>query len=125
MGNYGIKVMKPGKDISSTVPQDHIFSSLYTTVKIISDNMGTITVPSGGAYGTISHNLGYVPLIALYTELTPNSDRWYYGFPSTQNENTYFDDGVVGTAFGVFHLVNTTGSSKNIRYHYFVFGDLK
>ena len=123
MGDWGIAVSKPGKSVYSTEPKDFVLNSKYTVVKIAQEGMGTISVPAGGAYGTITHNLGFVPLIVLYTELTPNSNRWYFSTPLAPEENTSIDDEIVGTGAGIFHLKNNTGSTKTIRYRYFVLGD--
>ena len=124
MGDYGMVVSKAGTSVYSTNPRDLIFSSKFTVVKIITDGLGTLSVPTGGAYGTITHNLGFPPLTILYTEFTPGSNRWYFGVPSNPGENTYIDSDISGTATSVFHLVNTTGSTKSIKYRYFVLGDL-
>ena len=123
MGDYGVSVSKPGKDVTSVEPRDFVVNSKYTAIKIVQDSLGTITVGTAGAYGTITHNLGFVPMIMLYTELTPNSDQWYFSYPLAPEEDTTLNEGTVGTATAIFHLVNNTASSKDIRYHYFIMGD--
>jgi len=69
MGDLGIKVVKNGADVTSTDVRDIILSSKYSMFKYHSDTLGTVTFNGGDQhkYGTITHNLGYVPAHISYT----------------------------------------------------------
>jgi len=130
MGNIGFKVMLEGKDISSTVPTDHIISSKYGAVKIVQENYGTITVgSSNNVSGTIPHDLGFVPMVIPYIEATPGSGEWRMGCQpiGTPHVDTYLNNDssktYVGTTNLVFNIVNNTGSSKNVKYKFYIMGD--
>jgi len=130
MGNFGMKVMLAGKDITSNDPLDHVMSSKYSSVKIVQENYGTITVgSSSNVSGTISHNLGFVPMVIPYIEAIPGSGEWRMGCQpiSTPSVETYLSNNpsktYVGTANLVFNIVNNTGSSKNVKYKFYVMGD--
>jgi len=126
MGNFGIKVMLPGKDISSDDPLDHVFSSKYTAVKIYKEELGTVSL-SGTAdtKGTVNHNLGFTPLCLVYSELSTN--KWFFGFPYTPTEimsisanqtKTY-----VGTANVVLNFNKNSAGTASLRYKVYVMGD--
>ena len=67
MGNYGIKITKPGEDITSTDEKDYIMWSKYpfmktymvgTTSHTFSGDDDTVTIE-------ITHNLNYYPVVWL------------------------------------------------------------
>jgi len=130
MGNYGIKVMKVGKDITSDTPEDHILSSKYSTVKIVQEAAGTATVAGSSTQSvTISHNLGFVPMFMIYTEATPSSGNWRFGLyyapsedirilPNTVELTSYSDTSNVYIVFA-----NNNASSRTFRYYYYLLGD--
>lgn len=138
MGDWGAKVTKEGKDISSTTPEDYIFHSLYGSVKTAKEppdkEYHTVNVPAGGsATVTITHNLGFPPLVLLFSELNPDSGRWYMGsmpMPSSLDSGsgisldgsgtslTYVDDTYLKITYW-----NSSGSQKTVKYYYFIFGD--
>lgn len=128
-GNYGIKVMMPTKDVSSTIPTDHIFNSAYGAVKIAQETYGSVVVPSGSIVaGTIAHNLGFAPMVLVYSKLKP--DKWYFGFPytysTTVDEFTISSDPgttYVGTSNVVIGYQNSSASQGTVYYKLFVMGD--
>ena len=129
MGDFGIKVTLPGTDVSSTEPRDYVFNSAYTTVKIVSEGSGTLSVPSPGtSFATITHNLGYKPLIIPYFESVPGSGTWTYGagiYPDN-TYSTYIDPTAssVGTGSFVLAIANAAlGSTRAVQYHYYLMGD--
>jgi hypothetical protein len=72
MGNYGIKISRPGFDVRTALPHQLSFSSAYKTLKIASQGGGTLTQTSNLV--TIPHNLGYVPFFLVHTQIdAPNS----------------------------------------------------
>lgn len=80
MTDYGIKVVNPGKDITSTDIRDLSLSSKYTMLKYFSDTTDSFTITAGGTSGSVSftHDLGYVPAFIAYVE--------HSGFESIQRQ---------------------------------------
>lgn len=65
MGNYGIKVSKPGFDVLTTNDVNLSLKSDFTLLKVAFS--GTID-PSGETWVSITHNLGYKPQFLVYLE---------------------------------------------------------
>lgn len=69
-GQYGLKVAKPGFDVTTTTNDNLIFNSNQNALKVVQS--GEITMPSttlaaGGLTSVVvSHNLGYVPATLVY-----------------------------------------------------------
>ena len=65
---FGAKVVKEGKDVSSTDIRDYILHSEYSMFKISSILTGQIKINAGVQTGSvdINHNLGYVPAFLVY-----------------------------------------------------------
>jgi hypothetical protein len=83
MGNYGIKIAKPGSSISSTSLKDYIFHSTYPILKIKSIYKGYGYVNpyySETQVVSISHGLSYAPmfncLVGISSSSTPPTN-WY------------------------------------------------
>ena len=128
MGNYGISVTLPTKDVTSTNPRDFVMSSKYSAVKIVQENFGTIVVPgkSGGFNGTagtiISHNLGFNPMVLIYTETQPNI--WQFGFPdyllgvgiypNGNNNETYIGTANINLVFENRILINIESEEQKL-----------
>lgn len=70
MGDYGIKIAKPGKATTSTDPTDYIFWSKYSSLSLYSKTTTSITLPSGyqSATATITHNLNYHPKVWVFAK---------------------------------------------------------
>lgn len=85
--DYGIKVAKEGKDITSTDPRDYRFHSGINMLKIFKEGFGTKSVARGDV-GTVdvTHNLGYKPMVFGYFK-HPGSSCWF-GMPC-RTYNTY------------------------------------
>jgi hypothetical protein len=77
MGDYGMKVAKTGKSITSTNPRDYRFHSGINMLKIFKEAFGSKSV-STGVVGTIdvTHNLGYKPIVLSYFK-HPSDGHWY------------------------------------------------
>ena len=137
MGDYGIKVSLPGKDITSTEPRDYVFNSAYGSVKVVQEppnkTYEELTVNAGSnATLTVAHNLGFIPLVMVFTELTPGSGRWYNGValggpldPSTGAVTpANVTSGMEIDSTNVYLKYNNTGGSNlTIKIYYFIFGD--
>ncbi len=77
MADYGVKISKEGKDVSSQVITDYVFWSKYQSLPLlykVSLNI-TITSASCGGTETYTHNLGFFPLV-LATVTDPGGDRF-------------------------------------------------
>lgn len=126
MGDYGIKVMNVGKSITSTEPRDYVFNSAYGAVKIVHESLGTISL-SGTAdtSGTVTHSLGFAPMILLYSELSAN--KWHFGFPFTPEETMSINPDptktYVGTAIAKVTYNKNSAGTANLRYKMFIMGD--
>ena len=68
MGDYGIKIAKPTKDISSSTLDDFVFWSKYQSLPLLYKVTETITVNSGGCSGThtYTHSLGFFPVVLAF-----------------------------------------------------------
>jgi hypothetical protein len=126
MGNWGIKVMKAGKAVTSTDPLDHVFSSSYGAVKIAKEVLGTLSFTgTADVSGTFSHNLGFAPMCLVYSELSAN--KWFMGFPYTPSETLRVSADSAKTYAGTAGVVvtynqNAVGTTT-ARVKVFVMGD--
>jgi len=68
MSNYGMKVVEPGKNITSKDPRDWILNSDYPTLNIYKTYTGSITLNAGDTTGyfEIEHHLGYTPAFLVH-----------------------------------------------------------
>ena len=87
MGNYGIKVSKPGYDVKTSSPQELVFSSKYQTLHVHSQGSG-IVYDSTGRTVTVAHGLGYIPKFLVHTQVDSSlpvigSTNYYYIVPAT------------------------------------------
>ena len=129
MGYWGVKVSKDGKDVSSTTPEDFVFNTKNdNNVKIVTRAGGTVIV-NGSSYTdvTVTHNLGWIPMVMLFAETTPGSGNWFFGIQYSANESTRIvPDGTytyVDANYFKFRVWNNTGTNKSVAYYYFIFGD--
>ena len=67
MGNYGIKIAKVGKSITSSDRADYVFWSKYHSRTILISGSTTKAMTDGSSSTlTLTHNLGYIPQVALF-----------------------------------------------------------
>lgn len=138
MANYGLKITKASKDITSTEPRDYIFNSAYGAVKVYSEPPSkayqTVSCTNGGnTTVTIAHGLPFVPMVMWFTELTSGSGHWYMGGlilkdPADTNASvtmngdsdslTYVDSTNIKVTYN-----NVSGGNLTIKYYYFIFAD--
>jgi hypothetical protein len=71
MADYGMKISKPGYDVKDATDAQLVYSSKFDTIRVFTSGSGTITVPNPMATQTvtISHNLGYRPAFAVYSQI--------------------------------------------------------
>jgi len=83
MANHGIKITKEGKDTTSGVSLDYIFSSKFPSLSV--KERGSIELSTTGgqnppipANTTYAHNFGYKPQFMVFTEpyLSSQFDAW-------------------------------------------------
>lgn len=110
MGSYGIKVAKPGFDITTTDERNLAFTSKYNTLKVFAQ--GAITIPAGNT-GTITHNLGYIPTYFLQGETSPTTDVFYAAHPTEWNS----------TINGTDLQIVAPASAGNYDFYYYIFID--
>lgn len=139
----GIKVSKPGKSINATDPRDFVLHSEYNSAIIYKEAEVSVSIPANSdvkstvnyyeANGTTPKTFDFVPIVYLFVELTAGSGRWYNApftmlSDSDPEETRIVLDGATDTAvennrfFITFH--NKTGSTKVIKYHYYIFANL-
>lgn len=68
MGDYGIKIAKPTKDISSGTLDDYVFHSKYQSLPLLYKVQQSISVNGGSCNGTstYTHSLGFTPLVLAF-----------------------------------------------------------
>ena len=124
MATYGFKTTLPGRDGTSTEPRDYSFNSEFSTVKVYQENSGTLGVSaSGSAFATISHNLGYTPMVIPYIEAATN--QWICGVGYTGVGNAHISNqrSSVGTGNFILNIANDTAGSLNVKYKCYIMGD--
>ena len=130
MADYGIKVTKKGKGISSGTPEDYVLNSQYGAVKIVKIVSGSIVLGAGATVNTnIAHSQSFIPMVLLFTELSPGSGKYFMGRvdyaagdADAGDVRVTVNTKVDGTNFK-FELHNQGGSSKTVAYKAFIFGD--
>lgn len=138
MADYGLKITKDTKDITSTEPRDYVFNSAYGSVKVYSEppnkTYQTIAVnDSSTATVSVEHGLPFVPMVMWFTELTPGSGHWYMGglvlkdpadtaasvtMNGDADSATYVDSTYIKVKYH-----NSSGSNLTVKYYYFIFAD--
>jgi len=137
---YDLIVSKEGYDWSDTDPTHHILNTrLSQTIKIYAKDTVSVNISSGintHTYIRIEHNLGFVPLVAVTSELKTNNGKFFFGtallndndvdggklrlLPSNENleETTCVDDTYINLDY-----INYENVSKTIRLSYLLFAD--
>ena len=71
MGDYGIKIAKVTKDITSSTPADYHFWSKYRAKSVKYQGTLQVTTNTGSdpaaATNTYTHNFGYIPQFMVFT----------------------------------------------------------
>lgn len=147
MADWGIKVSKPTKSITSNTPEDYVFNSKFGSAIIYKDAEVSLTIPaSDEATSTINYyqpdgttplDFGYYPVVLIFAELIPGSGEWYLSpFTLYSSIDTYVSAGIshlqshpplysyVDTDKFVLTFWNRTGSQITIKYHYYLFANL-
>lgn len=114
VGDYGIKVAKSGKSITSTDLRDYVVHSGSRSPMIHKTGTGSFGV--GGGTATITHNLGYEPLYFVYAKYAGGyADSRYEqltGLALTSADVTYASDTSI-----------TISVANQLDYFYMIFKD--
>lgn len=91
MGNYGLKIAKPGGNILTDDDKDLAFHSDYGALKIFAKGTLSFTTNgSGDATASATHGLGYAPGFFVFRKATANNNLMSGG---TDYPNAYFPIG--------------------------------
>ncbi|MEO5499469.1 MAG: hypothetical protein ABIR46_03145 [Candidatus Saccharimonadales bacterium] len=71
--DYGLKVMKPGKDITSTDLRDYALYSSSRSLMVHKVDYGVSALNAGYYTRTVAHGLSYIPLGFCFVKLGTNS----------------------------------------------------
>ncbi len=100
MADYGIKIAQPGKSVSSIDRADYVFWSKYHTRTILISGSTTIFCPNNATTTlTITHNLGYVPQVALFTVTQTNSRSVKIPFEFWDTSTGYLEEALIVSLF--------------------------
>lgn len=82
MSDFGIKTSRRGNDVLSAEPNDLVFSSKYKTLKVFASGSGSIDwTPTAMIFYTsitITHNLGYEPIVFFYYKNDKSDcNKWF------------------------------------------------
>jgi hypothetical protein len=72
----GLKVSKPGTDVEKATNDQLIFNSDQSVFKIVSTDTATvpaIATPGNFSHVTVTHTLGYVPIVMAYALFSPTN----------------------------------------------------
>lgn len=77
MADYGLKISKPGKDVSSPTVDDYIFWSKHQSLPLIEKVSLSINITDTSCVGTetYTHNLGFFPFVIAVLN-TLDGDRY-------------------------------------------------
>lgn len=114
MADYGIKVSQSGYSVYETDETKFILKTNSNLLKVKSSGGGTIS-SSGGAFTSISHDLGYVPQYLAYIESTTVAGRmnlatatYIRGLAKSDTSNLKLQE-------------PSLGSVSNVDYYYYIF----
>lgn len=126
--SYEIVVSKPGNNVlTTTAPDDLIYSSQYNTLKYHAQGSISVTLTAGTpsvGLGTINHNLGYFPFYGAYAQDYFYSPVRYYplGFRLTGGGQYIYLGAYVGTTDLVFRAEESAlGSTVTWICHYKIY----
>jgi len=122
--SFGLKVSKDNEEVEKTEDSNLSLTSKFRNLTIFST--GTIsTKHTTGDSATVTHNLGYVPMVASWQEI-PSDPLIYQKLPSV-----YVVDGGGTAGLGYQYITKTTlvitdnsyTGNPDINYHYIIFNE--
>jgi hypothetical protein len=132
MADFGIRVSKPGKSVSTTGVENLYMDTTYPILKIKASGTGSLSISDGGSDSdTITHNLGYIPKVLVYGEFysvfSGAKSAYYRRYPISEMVSTYTSN--FGYTISTTQLV-ISGSfydelaySGTFNYFYYLFYD--
>ncbi len=118
-----IRISKVGFNAGTeTSPDNLTYSSDYNTLKYYSSGTMQIVCAGTTKYGTISHNLGYVPFFAVYSESVTAPASGYSMLPLTFNDAGFYAyiNAYSGTA-NIVIKIDTNSLTGTQLFKYFIF----
>lgn len=84
MADRGIKIVKPGRSIESTDPDDYVYWSKHPTLQLLEKKTEDIVVGSGGCSGSrdVSHSYDFIPLVIATVEQVGSGDAGPFLMPA-------------------------------------------
>ena len=126
--SYKLVITKPGFDATSGTVADKnkIFDSDLNHLKTAFSGSTNLTAAASNlSYGTISHNLGYVPLSLSYFKTNQSGNDYLITMSNTTSENRPFNSMSVSaycdTANVYFMFNNKSGSAGTADVLYEIF----
>lgn len=135
MADYGMRISKNGVDVKTGDDIDMAVTSKYANMKGTLSGQGFVSVPSGNTQTvTISHGLGYIPIIRAFIKLSiydPIDDEYkdvYQEIPieDTGSSSTYWEFFAYcdsSNAYITFYWGSAFGSTNTFYYSYLIFID--
>lgn len=130
MANYGLKTTMEGYDITSNDVAAYSFNSKYSIVKIWGEGSGSISVNNSATeIVTITHGIGFIPLVVAFCENVPSSGNYFIGQYTSIFSDTTLKSGIlsldsyVTTTDLVLKFYNNSGSNRTMYYRYYIFAD--
>lgn len=120
--DYGLKVAKSGKDVTTATATDLAFNSGYNHLKVVKTGEVTLAYPASMASGTgwtvtVNHGLGYEPAVVAYVNGSGShgllSGLFNYAVP--QMVKPYAES----TFANGFYLIDYAVNSANLSFTYF------
>ena len=133
MGNYGIRISAEGEDVKTCDDLDTIVNSKYSNLKGSDSGSGSKSVPTDGAYYTvtIAHGLDHIPMVQGFCKESTGSV--YTVMPSYNfvDGGTYIYQvywGIAADATNVYlefqyEVLLGTVPTKTINYKYCIYND--
>lgn len=146
MSDFGIKVSIAGKSISSTEPRDYVLNSKFISAVIYKEAEVSVTIGANSTAkstvlfyypdDTTRITFPYIPVVYIMAQLVSSVGKWYSSpFAFTQGLDidspqetgilsAYATDTSIEADKFYITFYNRTGSSKTIKYHYYIFANL-
>lgn len=123
-GTFGMKVSQDGYDVSTATDDQLVFNSNYNMFKIVASgsvNLGIVytgtTVAAGTQSYTLTHNLGYAPVVMAYST-QPDANMLVTSLVALPYA-TFFTSGVLNGEFiaTTYYTVTSTTVTFYVTHH--------
>ena len=128
--SFGIKISKPTYGATAS-PENLYVDSDTPLLKVAMEGAGSIVFTGGDGsgterHGTVTHNLGYTPVVQVYSERAPGSRRKITLGSYAYKVGTDYVSATlnIGTSNLVLNMKSGTSSpAGTYNYYYYVFYD--